>query len=172
MFSSTTPYTAGPTFIKQLIDRLTSYISTKNFANNTSLDFLDQPQAPNYNGLTAVPTNLAGKTISSSDFINSIDPTNYQSLNFWNTTKTASTSYLTTFTSTTTATPMAAASELLNTINQLSNAYISKTLSTISQLSTTTTESIALAPITIPTTITNVPYPRFSAGTPVYPILI
>lgn len=116
MYTSKAPYTAGPTFIQQIIDRLNSYISTKTFADKTTLDFLDQPQSPNYNGLTTTPTYLAGKTITSYDFANSTDTSNDQSLSLISssTSGTASTTSFTTLSATSSTTVTSTSSQLLN----------------------------------------------------------
>lgn len=84
---------ATNTYTTTINDRLSFYQQNKdNYQSiQSTLDFIDQPQAPNLNSINqtaspSIPTNIqsTGKVVSLVDFLNSNDPQSTNSINFIN----------------------------------------------------------------------------------------
>ena len=80
------PNTYVPSFkyLGLIKDKLNFYLKAQynsSIYNQTGLDFIDQAQAPNFNDGTS-PSTTGGKIIKCTDYLDSIDSNNIDSINF------------------------------------------------------------------------------------------
>jgi hypothetical protein len=111
-------YVPSLKYLGLIKNKLNFYLKAQNISSiykQTDLDFIDQAQAPNYNDGVS-PSSAGGKVIKCTDYLDSIDSDNMDSINF---VKTATNSMSTSYSKGTASSPNMVRNLIMNTNNLL-----------------------------------------------------